>query len=175
MKIDSTNNINFRGYKNVIHNVFETKTGKEGFLYMSMQLDNTKRNDLKIWQNIQKNLLNRTAPKDTITFAIFTFNGIPNFILSNFLLKVPEDQKSTPFENYVLKAFTLIAKLASDIKNKMPIVYDKDFSKTLLEAKEDLIPIFENDADFVDKMMLDGITPWVEHIKPAKIITQKID
>ena len=139
-----------------------------------MQFDNVGRKDLDLWHSIQKNFLHRKILKDTITFGIFNFEGKPEFMLTDFLLRIPQDAKSTPLESIILQAYSLIAHLTDDIKNKMPVVYDKNFSQTLLDAREDLCPIFNNDVDFVNEVILDGIRPNTEHITPAEIINGEI-
>lgn len=174
MQINPISNTNFLGYKNVINNVCKSPNSSEVFVYMSMQLNNWGKNDLTTWHNIQKKFLHRKSLKDTITFGLFNHNNKSEFMLCDYSLRIPEQEKGTELENIMLKAYSLIARLTNEIRFKMPVSYDEDFRKTLLEAREDLLPIFDQDLDFVNKFMLDGITPNMEHVAPANLINREI-
>lgn len=175
MQINSTNQTpKFMGYKNVIHNVTKTSGKSDSFSYIAMQLDNIGTKDLDIWHSIQKGFLKRTKLEDTITFGIFNYEGKNRMLLSNYSLTIPEKLKSTEVEKLILRAYTLVASLTRRIAEGYPIFYDKDYKKTLLEVRENLLPIFENDIDFVNRYILEGISPQMEHKEPSKFINNEI-
>lgn len=174
MQINPISNTNFLGYKNVINNVCKDANRPEYFAYMSMQLDNYGKKDLANWHAIQKNFLQREELKDTITFALLKLENKPLLILCDTLLEISEQDKGTELEKFMLKAYTLIARLTNQIRLGMPVCYDRGFSETLINARKDLLPIFDNDNAMVNEIMLSGIVPKVEYKTAANLINKEI-
>ena len=152
------NNTQFKGFKNVIHNVCTNKNCRGCFSYMAMQLDNVGTKDLEAWHAIQKIVLHRDKLKDTITFSLVKdFDG-NKFVLANSLLEFTSEMLNTDFEKYMLKAYGLMASLTKRIGLRMPIYNDSGIVQTVEDAKEDLVKVFDNE-ELVKDFMLDGIKP----------------
>lgn len=174
INIDNKSSTQFRGYNNVISNICKEPAQKDCFGYIAMQLDNIGKKDLEIWHKIQKDFMKRNVLKDTITFSYFTYDGKTDFLISNYLLSFPEEEKSTELEKIKLKTLTLIASLTKRIKCKIPFSYNNNFNKTLLEAKDDLMEIYNGNEDFVKEFMLQGIRPNATQQEPAEEINNII-
>ena len=56
----------------------------------------------------------------------------------------------------------------------MPFSYNNNFNKTLLEAKDDLMEIYNGNEDFVKEFMLQGIRPNATQQEPAEEINNII-
>lgn len=141
MQIDNTVSPNFNGYKNVLANKIVRPNG-EKIAYMSMRLDNIGKNDLDIWQTLQKNLMNRSFTTDVLTFNIFE-QGDNNIIgFSSELLDLDEVAQSSEEESLMMKAFTFLASLTDRIKSDFHLIQDDNYRSMAYETKADLSDVF---------------------------------
>lgn len=137
MKINKTNAVNFHGYKNVMSTTVTSPQKDFAFSCMGMQLDNVNKNDLKIWQEIQKNLLKREELDDIIVFKAMKINDETKFLIDKFILE-PQNIKNLKTEKEVLKTFTLISSLTKRIKNEYFTPEDRNLYVTLVEVMKDI-------------------------------------
>ena len=140
MKINSVNNINFQGYKNLISHGTTNCDGK--IMYMAMELfDDEKNKDLSAFREIKNMILPDGCTDDVITFT-FAKHGESNEALFLDGITVPDDMdlkicrkkmSNETFEYYekvAMKIYTLLASLTKRIMNEVEI------SKITLEMIE---------------------------------------
>lgn len=137
---------NFKGYKNIISR--KLAHGPEGpyFTYMAMQLDNIGKNDLEIWQNIQKNLLKRDTTTDILTLSYLDIPKSTGFMwLGDCRLGEGLNKFSHYFGEHVdtLKSYLFAHDITERIMNDNSwLKRDNNLMSVVKQAGNDLTAIF---------------------------------
>ena len=148
MKINSINSQspNFKGYRNIISRKLPGGPGQPYFTYMAMQLDNIGKNDLEIWQNIQRTLLKRENPADYITLSYLDIPERTGFMwLGNFRLGSNLHKFSHYFGEHVdtLKSYLFVHDLTERIMNDNSwLKRDNRQMEVVKQAHRDLTEVF---------------------------------
>ena len=90
-----------------------------------MQLDNVGYQDLDMWNNIQKNLLNISNPSKTFTLELIKGFGATNLVHASTMLNPDSIAKDDNKEALMFKAYTWMANLTRRIMNENNLITDK--------------------------------------------------
>lgn len=165
MQVNNINSTNFNGYKNVITNgIWASKD--EAYHFVSMQLNNTKHNDLEIWKEIQTKFLNIKNPSEVFTFEHFMGYDIENISFGGKLINPSSHAQGSLNELNTLKAFTWLANLTKRLANDNSLTNDKDMGICLVKTVENLMPVFKDDRALATKFVMDSLQ---SNIYPQKI------
>ena len=154
MKVNNIqpNTTNFNGYKNLMTRRLADKPNAPYFTYMAMQLNNIGKNDLEVWQNIQKNVLNRKNITDIFTFSYLHFPKTQDYMW--FGGKLLGDEL-TKFSKYfgehadTLKSYIFAHDLTGRIMNDNSwLVRDNKLMDVAKQARDDLNKVFDMNLVF---------------------------
>lgn len=142
MEIKNINSVNFNGYKNVLSNTVIRPKGAAKMTFLSMQLDNIGKNDLEIWQRLQKHITNRDFTTDIITFNLIEQGGKNTLAVSDALIRTENIEPRSEEEKLMIDAYTLAASLTDRIKQDFRINYDENYRAMAYETRADLTDFF---------------------------------
>ena len=123
ININSTNNIKFNGFKNVM--VTEINRPPYFVKCFTVQLNNVGNNDLYQWQMIQKKLSLKTPLTDTIILSNINDGANEAYIANGYNISVSPEMctiNSKLEEKEILKFYTLVVSIMNRIQNSPFIV-----------------------------------------------------
>lgn len=151
---NNSSTISFNGYKNLMTNSVKV-VRNEGFSFLSMQLDNIKKNDLEIWKNIQERLFAVKNPSD-----IFTVELIEGFGLRTLLIGDKNISPCSSFsqqsekERLLMQAYTWLAELTKRIMNENNPVKDSGAFEVFHKTVANILPLFQNNLKVANEFVL---------------------
>lgn len=167
--INSTTN--FNGYRNLMTNSAKVSK-KEGFTFLSMQLNNLKKNDLEIWQSIQRNLFFNNKPSDV--FTVEHLNGFGNemLLLGDRGIDPNVYPKQSEKEMLLMKAYTWMADLTKRIMNDNALIKDNGQFNVFHKTIANILPLFNGNKILAGEFVLMSHHP-DNHPQPAALEINK--
>lgn len=165
-------NPNFKGYKNLICDMYEDKPQSK-FAFITLQLTDDGQNDLAIWNKIQKDLLHK-EPKDTITFQMVETPRGSNLYIADSPLDIRLYKDLPNDEKLALKTYSLLASLTKRIMSYSITTTDADMPRVLWSAREDIGKFLFNSIDEVNQIVYHSFLKNITDHKIAGLFNKTI-
>ncbi len=167
MNINKISHTNFKGFENVLSHTIDEGSGNT-FSFMAMKLNNEDKNDLEIWQTIQKELFNIKTPSEYFIFHSLNRGKQVIFSVDDRLLDLNQ-AKNRKDEGLMLRTFDLIASITKRIIYSAHLPENKFIYLTLAELKNNLENIME-DKFLAGKLATEAAMKRIKHYKTAELM-----
>lgn len=171
MNIKNANQINFKGYSNILSHTIQDKNG-DSYSIMAMKLNNNDYvRDLKSWKFFQKSLL-KQPESDYIIFSAMNKNGKSYITIGDKLLQT-ENTKSSKEKNISQTCLLYLKALTERIGKSAVHNEDGDLYLTLVELSNYLSKI-NNDKSFVENLCWNAAAKKTSHNRSAGLINRHV-
>lgn len=174
MKINATNNQNFKGYKNLLSNTYIDGHDADKFSYMCFELDNIGTEDLKKWHEIQDKLMpNKPKSNFLIVHNLTSFN-VTSIGTSDVNINLDTRNINPENEKIYLKTYSLIGSLTDRVSKALHHPEDKNLCFSYINLLKNLKDFFptNNIAEYLTHLTTKkAVKPYVT----ADIINKNIN
>ncbi len=151
MKITNQNNIQFQGYKNLIHN--NLRSDYMHMMFMSMQLDNKEHNDLDEFNQVRK-LMGKESDSDVLNVVFSKFADREGFLFfdnrsmysGEELIELSKNVLYKQEEKATLKAYTLLASITRRMMQNGLCQTDSGFKNVVQSSIESFVKLLGADS-----------------------------
>ena len=170
MNIKNTNQINFKGYSNILSHTIQDKNG-DSYSVMAMKLNNIGPKDLNSWELLQRAALNQSQ-SDYIIFSSISKNGKNYVTLGEKVLDINKS-KSSCERKVIQMCLNYLEFLTRRIETAATHKENGDLYLTLVELSNYLSKI-NNDKSFVENLCWNAAAKKTSHNRSAGLINKHV-